>query len=89
MNCQHENFRAMVNVGRILGKDEKTVEAYMAEVTIACTECGLPFEFVGVNAGLRYDKPMASPDAQELRAPIRPKGYKLLPALPGFEIRAN
>lgn len=64
-------------------------KGYLAEVKVNCTECGLPFEFVGVDAGMLWDKPAASPDAQTLRAPMRPKGSKLLAAIPGFTVRAQ
>ena len=88
--CSHENFAATVNVNRLTkSDDDATVIAHQADIRINCAECGLPFEFVGVDAGMLPNKPMASVDAQELRAPIRPKGCKILPAIPGFSVRAN
>lgn len=88
--CPHMNFKAQVNVTRMTdNKDETTVMGYTAEITINCLECGLPFEFIGVDAGMMPTRPMASPDAQELRAPIRPKGCKIMPAIPGFTMRAE
>lgn len=88
--CVHMNFKASVNVFRLTDvNDETKVTGYTTEIRVNCMECGLPFEFAGVDAGMSQEKPMASPDAQELRAPIRPKGCKILPAIPGFSVRAN
>lgn len=89
-HCPHLNFKAQVNVTRMTdNKDEVTVVGYTAEITINCLECGVPFEFIGVDAGMMPTKPMASPDAQELRAPIKPKGVKIMPAIPGFTMVAQ
>jgi hypothetical protein len=88
--CQHENFHADVKVGRILKADnDKEPSGYMADIRVRCTQCNTPFVFVGVEAGLLFTKPMASPDGQELRAPLRPKNSEILPALPGFTMKAN
>lgn len=88
--CEHKDFKAVVNVNRLTKSEtDSTVIAYSADVRINCIECGLPFEFIGVDAGMMPDKPMASVDAQELRAPIRPKGLRIMPAIPGFMVRAN
>ena len=89
--CKHDNFHAHVDVTRVGDADPPVgmPKGYLAEVKINCTECGSPFEFIGVDAGLRWDKPMATPDAQTLRAPIRPKGSMILPAIPGFSVRAQ
>jgi hypothetical protein len=67
-DCQHENFDARVSVGRILD-----VGKFVADVTINCRDCGEPFRFVGVPAGLNYGQPMVSIDGLELRAPIEPE----------------
>ncbi len=90
MSCKHFNFKAQVNVFRLTASDDASkVNGYTAEIRINCTECGLPFEFIGVDAGMLSTKPMASVDAQELRAPIRPKGCKIMPAIPGYTVRAQ
>lgn len=91
MKCLHENFEAHVDVQRVMKKPTDVApEGFMAEIRIKCKDCGLPFEFFGVDGcGYKFDKALLSPDAQELRQPIRPKGLRILPALPGFEVRAN
>lgn len=90
MKCLHENFAANVDVNRVMkNESDKIPSGYMADIRIKCMDCGLPFEFVGVpDCGMMFDKPMLSPDAQELRQPIKPKGVAVLPALPGFHVRA-
>ncbi|HTG95714.1 MAG TPA: hypothetical protein VL866_24140 [Pyrinomonadaceae bacterium] len=42
MTCTHESFSGSVEVGRIV--DRSPIE-FIAEVTIHCDECGLPFTF--------------------------------------------
>jgi hypothetical protein len=51
--CTHENFNAHVEVSRIA--DSKPM-AFMADVKIECRDCKLPFEFIGVKAGLDWKK---------------------------------
>ena len=90
MACKHLDFAASVVCNRLTKSDkEPEIIAYAAEIRINCANCGLPFEFIGVEAGLMPDRPMSSVDAQELRVPIRPKGLDLLPAIPGFRVKAN
>lgn len=59
----------MVNVARI---EEEVPMRFFADITIKCLDCGEPFHFVGVKAGLSPLEPMVSVDATELRAPIAP-----------------
>ena len=67
MACAHQEFYARVAVNRIEDKG-----AFMADVSIACRQCGLPFHFLGVPLGLSFGRPMASIDQTELRVPIAP-----------------
>lgn len=87
--CPHENFTARVEVNRLKPSDEEPVDAYAADVRISCSDCGEPFRFIGVQAGLRPDRPMCSVDETELRAPIRPASsdpdFGL--GIPGFAVR--
>jgi hypothetical protein len=85
--CDHANFHANVEINRLLDKDEKAVVGYSACVKIRCTECLLPFEFIGMSAGLSGAKPMVDVSAQEARLPIKPKGVLLMPGIPGFEVK--
>jgi hypothetical protein len=67
--CQHEEFKARVAVNRMIDTGR-----FMADITVECAQCGEPFRFVGVAAGLNHEKPLASIDGLELRAPIEPQG---------------
>lgn len=65
--CQHGAFSAAVRVVRL-----EDVGQYVAELRIACEECGLPFGFGGLPRGLHSLQPTVSFDQTELRAPIFP-----------------
>jgi hypothetical protein len=69
--CPHLQFTASVAVNRI--GEAETVDglprAYMADITVACADCGEPFRWVGVKAGLSFGRPMVSVDEKELHAP--------------------
>lgn len=76
-NCPHIHFVAKTNVIR-LNKDKKgagpdsPADAFAAEVEIKCTDCGTPFQFMGVEVGYSPKKPTGSADYTQLRAPIAP-----------------
>ncbi|MGE0444534.1 MAG: hypothetical protein AB7P99_04845 [Vicinamibacterales bacterium] len=67
--CAHEEFEASVAVGRILD-----VGKFTAELRVKCRQCGEPFRFVGVPAGVSLDRATVSIDELELRVPIEPQG---------------
>lgn len=93
--CAHENFLAAVAINRIgeddAGNDTGRPMAYQADITVRCSDCGEPFRWVGVPAGMSFRQPMCSADETELRAPLRPASadpdFGL--GLPGFAIRMN
>jgi hypothetical protein len=72
-DCAHEQFQANVKVARL-----EDTGKFMAEITVRCTQCDEPFRFLGVPAGLSFDRPTASIDDLELHAPIEPEGEKRL-----------
>lgn len=74
--CEHENFKANVRVGRLTRGDDGPVTGYSADVTIACAQCGLPFRFIGLDAGNHFAEPRVSVDGTELRAPIEPATHE-------------
>lgn len=87
--CEHPNTEAWVGVNRLTrSDDDPTIVAYSADIKINCGDCGEPFRFTGVQAGLHPARPMCSPDETELRVPIRPASadsdFGL--GLPGFAI---
>lgn len=71
--CPHEDFNVFAAVNRITRSDEDpTVIAYTADLRVSCVNCGEPFRWTGVQAGMSPKQPMVSPDEFELRAPLRP-----------------
>lgn len=74
MNCEHENFAAEVDVYRLPEKKGGPIKRYCADVRIKCAECGLPFRFIGLPAGLDLNGAATSIDATEARLAIAPKG---------------
>lgn len=85
--CEHENFRADVAVNRLLDSG-----MFAADVKIECTDCGEPFRFVGLPAGVSFERPMVAIDGLELRAPIEPasvKGLHALQATASFQMPAT
>jgi hypothetical protein len=75
MDCQHLNFSAIVDVHRLLDDaDQSKVVGYASEIKINCADCGLPFVFKGLPAGVSItnSNAMVSMDGKELRAPLKP-----------------
>jgi hypothetical protein len=71
MSCKHHNFKANVAVNRL-----EDSGGFMADVRITCTECDLPFEFIGLEPGLKMQGAAVSIDGQELRIAISPMGSR-------------
>lgn len=87
--CPHENFDVLALVNRRTASDnDPTVVGYSADIKINCRDCGEPFRWTGLRAGLSPAQPMCSLDETELRAPIRPASadpdFGL--GLPGFAV---
>lgn len=71
--CEHKAFDASVMVNRL--EDGKgAVERFIADVRIVCAECGLPFRFIGLPAGVDLNGASTSVDATEAKLAIAPKG---------------
>lgn len=77
-NCVHMNFKAVVKVSRLTDGENGPVTSYMAEVTVECAECHLPFEFMGLPGGLISGAAAVSADAQEARLFICPAAHHKL-----------
>jgi hypothetical protein len=84
--CAHMNFDAQVSVSRI-----EDIGRFVAAVTIKCVECGLPFQFVGVQPGFNYDAPTVRLDGLEVDLPICPQGAQPNPlqGLMGYTIKGT
>jgi hypothetical protein len=71
--CPHENFDVLACVNRLTKTDDDpTVIGFSADIKIECRDCGEPFRWTGVPAGLSPAQPMCSVDEATLSAPIRP-----------------
>ena len=86
--CPHLNFAASVEVNRLTDVEGGPVTGYSADITVQCADCGEPFRWIGVPAGMSPARPMCSADEAELHAPIRPASsdpdFGL--GIPGFAI---
>jgi hypothetical protein len=70
--CPHEDFNVYTEINRLADVEGGPVTAFAADIRIDCANCGEPFRWIGVPAGLSPGHPMVSVDETELRAPIRP-----------------
>lgn len=84
MPCEHKSFDANVAINRI-----EDAGRFVADVTIMCVECGVPFRFLGLPLGLDYNSATVSFDGCEVRLGIAPKGEAAPPihGVEGFSIR--
>lgn len=90
MSCEHESFEANVAVNRMPAVEGGPIKHYSADVTIRCVQCGEPFRFIGLPAGVDFTSPTVSVDGCEGRFPILPKSESLseLEGTPiGFTVR--
>lgn len=87
-DCKHEDFDASVGVGRLTETEGGPVTGYMADIRLQCKQCGLPFEFLGLQPGLDTQGATVSIDGQEAHIAIAPKGARPNPLhRMGFGIR--
>lgn len=70
-NCKHEDFRASVKVARLQDSGR-----FMAEITVKCAQCNLPFQFLGLEPGLDTEGARVSIDGLEANIAICPQGAK-------------
>jgi hypothetical protein len=71
--CEHKDFHVHAAINRL-----EDIGRFAADITIRCTECNLPFQFLGLPGGLHLDSPTCSVDATEARLPIVPYGESLM-----------
>jgi hypothetical protein len=87
-NCEHQNFNAFANVGRMLKEDgDKMPAYYLVELKIECRDCGQQLEFVGLPHGVSAYQPMVSLNGDEARLPMVIPGEQVPAGLPGFGVR--
>jgi hypothetical protein len=75
LSCKHESFIGDMKVARLTEDDTPDAEitGYSMDVRVKCSQCDLPFEFIGLPQGYSVFQPMVSVDNLELRAPIKPQ----------------
>lgn len=71
-NCTHENFIVEHRVNRLHDENSEEIKDFALDIKIHCKDCLHPFEFLGMQAGLSFSKPMCCPDGLEARLPIKP-----------------
>ena len=74
MPCEHREFSATVNVVRLTDKEGGPATGYMAEVRIVCSQCGTPFQFLGLESGCDTQGARVSLDGLEANIAITPEG---------------
>lgn len=72
MTCDHLNFTVSANVNRISSVEGGQITGYNVEVHVACSDCKIPFKFLGSRLGSHPSEPRLSYDQLELRAPLTP-----------------
>lgn len=70
--CAHLAFSCQAKINRLSHKEGGPITGYSADISIVCADCGIPFRFLGLNAGNSHIEPRVSVDGTELRAPIEP-----------------
>lgn len=73
MACQHEDFSASVGVAR-LTDEAGAVTGFMAEIRVACAQCGRAFQFLGLEPGVDLQGARISIDGLEANIAICPQG---------------
>lgn len=85
-DCEHQNFNAFINVGRINREDGGPIVCYSADIRIACRDCGQELEFVGLPMGMSYYRPTVSIDGKEARIPLVIPGKSVPEGMAGFSV---
>lgn len=86
MACEHQNFTAIVNVNRINREDGGPVVAYSTDITVACRDCGQPFEWFGLPNGFSYYQPTISLDAKTIHIPLVIPGTRPPEGMAGYSV---
>lgn len=82
--CDHRNFNATCKVARMEDSGR-----FLLEATVRCTDCGKPFQFLGLQPGLDFNGARVSIDGLELNIGICPEGAHPSPMasmLRGYDI---
>ena len=82
--CKHETFSANVAVNRLEDSGR-----FLAEITVSCSQCEMPFRFLGLTIGLDTAGARISPSGTEARIAIAPLGEEQpdYSGVTGFEMK--
>lgn len=69
-DCTHDGFAATVQVEKLVDERSGQLQNLIAEVSIRCASCGMPYHFIGVDTGLSFTRPTVNVPATTLHAPI-------------------
>ncbi len=72
MNCEHMNFRGEVDVHRLCPTEDTPATRFTTDLRVKCSDCGMPFRFLGSRFGVDPKEPTLSVDSLELRIPMYP-----------------
>lgn len=75
-DCPHMNFAASVGVGRLTQTEGGPVTAYVADIRVNCADCGKPFQFLGLEAGMDNQGARVSLDGLEAHIGLAPEGER-------------
>ena len=85
--CQHEDFRADVDVHRLTRGEGGEVYAYMCDVKVKCAQCDKPFTFPGFANGISSHEARVSISGEVLSVPIKPNDQEHFEFYPGFDVK--
>lgn len=86
MKCEHMNFDASVQVGRLSKEEGGPITGYTADIQVRCGDCGLPFRFRHNAYGSSPDMATVSVDNTEMRVPLEPA---VTPRVMGRELKGD
>lgn len=75
--CVHHSFASSVTVNRL-----EDIGRFVVDVTVACSECGVRFRFIGLPSGVDLNGAATNADGTEARLAIAPAG-EVVSALEG------
>jgi hypothetical protein len=67
MTCRHTELNSQVSVHHL-----EDTGLFIAELEVRCTQCGIPFHFLGAPTGLSMSKPTVDVPATTIHVPMLP-----------------
>jgi hypothetical protein len=85
--CKHKNIETTTDISYL-----EDANRFTADIRIRCADCGTPFRFIGLPAGLDLNGAAVSADGTEGRFAIAPKSevLSMIEGAPvGFTVRKH